>query len=136
MLRKALLSWSYFLIFNVTATTALPFSDTYPKISNIDILHYSFSLNLSDTADVIRAKATITFFLKKDDINKLRLDLIKKDDSLGGKGMSVMRVESNGKALDYSHESNILCISLPSSNGIFRVLNSKLFFSYFRELNL
>ncbi len=102
MLRKALLSWSYFLIFNVTGTTALPFSDTYPKNPNIDILHYSFSLNLSDTTDVIRAKATITFLLKKDDINKLRLDLIKKDDSLGGKGMSVMHVESNGQVLDYS----------------------------------
>ncbi|MBA2250037.1 MAG: M1 family peptidase, partial [Chitinophagaceae bacterium] len=112
----ALLLVSCVIILNIGAT-ARAFSDTYPKNPNIDILHYSFSINLFDTTDVIRAKATITFLLKKNGINKLRLDLIKKDDSLGGKGMSVTRIENNGKVLDYSHELNILWINLPSSKA-------------------
>lgn len=116
MKKIALLLVSCVIIFNIGAT-ARALSDTYPKNPNIDILHYSFSINLSDTTDVVRAKATITFLLKKDGIDKLRLDLIKKDDSLGGKGMSVMHVESNGKVLDYSHELNILWINLPSSKA-------------------
>jgi aminopeptidase N len=115
--KKVLLLWGYFLIVNLATTSAGVFSDTYPKNPNIDIQHYSFSINLNDTTNIIRAKAIITFLLKKDDINKLRLDLIKKNDSLGGKGMSVISVESNSKALEYSHESNILWISLPSSKA-------------------
>lgn len=114
---KILMIGNFLLLFNLTTISAGTFSDTYPKNPNIDILHYSFSINLNDTTNVIRGKATITFLLKKDDINKLRLDLIKKNDSLGGKGMTVISVESNGKVLAYSHESNILWISLPSSKA-------------------
>jgi len=113
MIRRILLLGSYFLVLNVTVTSALPFSDTYPKNPDIDILHYSFSLNLFDTTDIIRGKATINFLLKKDSIHKLRLDLIQKNNIMGGKGMSVIRVESNGNLLDYTHQSNVLWISLP-----------------------
>ncbi|MEO6917038.1 MAG: M1 family metallopeptidase [Chitinophagaceae bacterium] len=82
---------------------------------NIDIIHYSFSLNLSDTANSIKGRAVITFTVKKDNINKLRLDLIKRD--AGGKGMSVVTIESNGKTLVYSHESDVLLITLPSTKA-------------------
>ncbi len=115
--KKAKLLWSYLFILSLSPSYAFTASDDYPKNPNIDILHYAFSLSLSDTTDVIRAKATITFLIKKDNINKLRLDLIKKNDSPGGKGMSVMQVLSNGTVLDYSHESNVLWISLSSSKA-------------------
>lgn len=114
---KSKFFWIYLLLLSVTATSAYAWTDNYPKNPNIDILHYSFSINLSDTTNVIGAKATITFLIKKDNINKLRLDLIKKNDSLQHKGMSVIRVESNGKILDYLHESNTLWISLPYSKA-------------------
>jgi aminopeptidase N len=113
--KKMILLLGYFLMLNVIAASALPFSDTYPKNYNIDILHYSFSLNLSDSTDIIKGKATITFNLKKDNIDKLRLDLIKK--GADGKGMSVLSVENNGKALEYAHDSDVLLINLPSAKA-------------------
>ncbi|MEJ7736421.1 MAG: M1 family metallopeptidase [Chitinophagaceae bacterium] len=105
------------LILSVTVTSAHAWNDDCPKNPDIDILHYSFSINLFDTTNVIGAKATITFLLKEENINKLRLDLVQKNDSLQRKGMSVIRVESDGKVLDYLHESNTLWINLSSSKA-------------------
>ena len=105
-------SWLMLLIFTTNGVRA--FADNYPKNPNIDILHYSFSLTLSDSTDVIRTKATITFLLKKDNSNKLRLDLVNRIGGPGAKGMLVSKVESNGKALTWSHESDVLWIDLSS----------------------
>lgn len=107
---------SCLIILNVTATSLTAFSDTYPKNPNVDILHYSFSLTLSDITDVIKSKASVTFLLKKDNIDKLRLDLVNKSDS-DGKGMLVSKVESNGKTLNWSHKSDVLWIDLPSTKA-------------------
>ena len=63
---------------------------------------------------MIRSRASITFLLKKDNINKLRLDLVNKGDGAGAKGMVVLKVESNGKTLKFSHKSDVLWIDLPS----------------------
>ncbi len=109
--KRIMILLSFFLMLNLAVNSALPLSDTYPKNFNIDILHYSFLLNLSDSTDVIKGKAIITFNLKKVNINKLRLDLIKKEAD--GKGMTVISVESNGKALEYAHDSDVLLVSLP-----------------------
>lgn len=114
---KSKFFWIYLLILSVTVTSAHAWNDDCPKNPDIDILHYSFSINLFDTTNVIGAKATITFLLKEENINKLRLDLVQKNDSLQRKGMSVIRVESDGKVLDYLHESNTLWINLSSSKA-------------------
>ena len=108
--------FSLLVILNMTAIRVAAFTDTYPKNPNIDILHYSFSLTLSDITDIIKAKASITFLLKKDNINKLRLDLVNKSDT-DGKGMSVSKVESHGKGLRFSHKSNVLWIDLPATKA-------------------
>lgn len=102
---------------DIWASPVSPFLDSYPKNPNIDILHYSFSLNLSDATNVIKAKASITFLFKKDNINKLRLDLINAGDGADAKGMRVSMVESNGKALIWLHKADVLWIDLPSAKA-------------------
>ena len=87
-------------------------TDTYPKNPNIDIIHYSFSLTLSDQDDVIRGLTRIHFVSKKEGINQLRLDLINKTAESDGKGMEVEGVFENGRSLSFKHENDALWITL------------------------
>lgn len=93
----------------------LSWGDTYPKNPDIDILHYAFDLSLSDGSDLIKATATIQIQFKVDGIHQLRLDFIRKSKELDGKGMLVTSVTSGGKPLEYTHESQVLWISVPPS---------------------
>lgn len=115
--RKTVLLVSSLLILITSSIPVSAFTDDYPKNPNIDILHYSFSLTLSDITDAIKSRASITFLLKKDNIDKLRLDLISKGDGAGAKGMVVSKVESNGKALKFSHKLDVLLIDLPATKA-------------------
>src|SRR5680860_988694 len=94
---------------------SVSFADNYPKNPDIDVVHYTFDLKLSDGTDLIQAVATLKIRFKTDRIDKVRLDLIKKDGKLGEKGMSVTRVTSHGKNLDYTHDSDVLWIQLQAS---------------------
>jgi aminopeptidase N len=89
------------------------FADTYPKNPNIDIRHYRFELQLSDENDAISGKASITAFLKKENIRTLRFDLINKNEAPEGKGMEVASVTLNAQALTFTHEKDVLLIQLP-----------------------
>ena len=117
LLKKVLLLWCYLFLVNITITSAAVISDTYPKNPDIDIINYTFDLKLSDETDLIQALATLQVRFKTDGINKLRLDLIKKSEKLGGKGMSVKRVTFQGKYLKYTHEADILWIQLDNSKA-------------------
>lgn len=114
-IKKLSVLLSYFTLILYALTPAFASTDPYPKNPNIDIINYTFDLELSDTTDMIRAKASLTFLTNKEGIDKLRLDLVDKKALLEGKGMVVRSVESNGKSLPYSHESNVLWVQLPSS---------------------
>ncbi len=107
---------SFLITLHVMAIPVSAFADNYPKNPNIDILHYSFSITLADSTDVIRTTASITFLLKTDNIHKLRLDLVNKSGE-DGKGMVVLKVEGNGKMLNYSHELDVLWIDLPPAKA-------------------
>ena len=107
-------------VVGVIGTCLLPslsWSDTYPKNSDIDILHYAFELTLSNESDLIKATATIQVQFKTDSIRQLRLDLIRKSDELDGKGMIVRSIRSEGKPLAYTHDAQVLRISMPPSTG-------------------
>ena len=91
----------------------MAYADNYPKNLNIDIKHYAFSLTLSESTDVIKTKANITFLLKKENIRQLRLDLVNKKE-IDGKGMLVLKVESNGILLKYIHKDDVLLVDLTS----------------------
>ncbi len=88
--------------------------DEYPKNPNIDVLNYVFRITLSDRADAIDAEATVEVRYRGDGVAVLRLDLVKASPSLGGRGMTVARVESDGQALSFVHEGEELRITLPA----------------------
>ena len=101
------------LISCLTAPTA-SFADNYPKNPNIDVIHYTFDLTLSDETDLIKASATLLVKFKTKGIKTLRLDLTNKSEKLGNKGMTVKKILSQGKILKFSHDSDVLLIDLPT----------------------
>lgn len=89
-------------------------TDPYPKNPKIDALNYRFEVELSDETDEILGKMTMDVRFLTDSILKLRLDLINKSTALENKGMTVTAVESNGQAVTYQHDKDVLLITLPS----------------------
>ncbi len=94
----------------------LSYADNYPKNPKIDILHYAFSINLSDETDEINSQAVIDVRYLADGVSVLRLDLVKASASLGNKGMTVSGVQSNGRSLVFRHEGDVLYIELPETS--------------------
>lgn len=101
-------------IFLSACITPALFADTYPKDPRIDILHYQYKIRLSDSTDRIAGEATIDARFLADGVTALRLDLANTDAS--GKGMTVAQVMANGKALSYTHQQNVLLVTLPAAS--------------------
>src|SRR6185312_2473397 len=94
----------------------IAYADHYPRNYNIDVLHYSFKLILSDTTDEIKGTALITVLFKKDDIGQFRLDLVNKTPDREGKGMTIESITLiNGKAVYYTHKNDEVLINLPNT---------------------
>lgn len=78
---------------------------------NIDVLHYKFSIELSDSSDIIRGEATIRFKALKS-ISSVELDFAKYNQ---GKGMNVLGIyqgERDDNRLTFSNDNNKLKIKL------------------------
>lgn len=105
-----LLSVLMFLLLNSIVSLA----DKYPKNPKIDILNYVFRMALADDTDVIHVEATVDVRYVGEGVEILRLDLVKTSTALGDKGMTVSKVESEGKALSFTHEGEELKINLPA----------------------
>jgi len=82
--------------------------DPYPKNPNIDILNYSFELQLNDSTDIIYGTANINLHIEPSE-NNVRLDLISANHD--GNGMVVKSVLFNGNKVPYTHKNNELNIS-------------------------
>ncbi|MFL2997014.1 MAG: M1 family metallopeptidase [Cytophagales bacterium] len=95
------------LIFLFFFTLNLFSKDPYPKNPNIDILNYSFELNLNDSSDIIYGTANIKLSIRPNEDN-VRLDLISKNKE--GRGMSVESILFNGKEIPYTHVDNVINI--------------------------
>lgn len=95
------------LIFLFFFTLNLFSKDPYPKNPNIDILNYSFELNLNDSSDIIYGTANIKLSIKPNEDN-VRFDLISKNKE--GRGMSVENILFNGKEIPYTHVDNVINI--------------------------
>ncbi|HLD52462.1 MAG TPA: M1 family aminopeptidase [Sediminibacterium sp.] len=89
-------------------------ADGYPINRNIDIKHYSFALNLSDSSNEIFGNTIITIQFKKDSVQSIRLDLVNQSVERQGKGMKIDEVLLNNQSLLYVHEKDELIIQLPS----------------------
>ncbi|KAA9036098.1 M1 family metallopeptidase [Ginsengibacter hankyongi] len=100
----------------LTGLSRAAYADNYPRNYNIDVLHYSFELTLSDNTDQINGNASITILFKKNDIRQVRLDLANKTVERNGKGMVVDSITLNGEALQYTHRNDELFIQLPTGS--------------------
>ncbi len=73
----------------------------------INVQHYTFSIVLSDTSDLIKGNAIIEMLFIKD-VQAISLDLTSKENS--PKGQAVLQVTENGKPLAFTHTNNQLTI--------------------------
>ncbi|MGA1544548.1 MAG: M1 family aminopeptidase [Saprospiraceae bacterium] len=103
------------LLFDPTASWT---KDTYPKNPAIDVLHYTFKIQLSDLHDTIVCNTTVDFRAMEAGVGQLRLDLINAKSQLQGKGMEVEGVEMRGVKLKYSHEEDVLMVDLPQPSQV------------------
>lgn len=72
---------------------------------------------LSDATDEIKCEVTVDLHYVGAGVEILRLDLTKASVALGNKGMVVSKVMSAGKALDFTHENDVLSIKDTSKNS-------------------
>jgi aminopeptidase N len=100
-------------------------ADQYPINKSIDIKHYSFQINLSDSSNEITGNATIKLLFKQAGVNNFRLDLVNKTNEKKGKGMVVDAVLLGNKTLKFTHQNDELIIQLPQPS----VLSAELEFS-------
>jgi aminopeptidase N len=91
-------------------------ADTYPRQPGVDAWHYVFTLELSDTSAEIAGEATADVRFTRDGVTTVALDL---GSPANGKGMTVTSVTSDGKAVRFVHQNNVLTLPLqtPSTTG-------------------
>ncbi|MBC7898735.1 MAG: M1 family peptidase, partial [Saprospiraceae bacterium] len=102
------------LLLTLVPVSTFAFRDIYPKSPKIDVINYTFKLELSDKTDEIIGEATIGVRFLSDGIHELRFDLTNRSTSLKGKGMSVSSVVSDSGPLKYRHENNAIYVNLSS----------------------
>jgi len=107
-----------FLLISSIASNAIVPTDGYPKNPKIDALNYIFNIELSDDTDVISCEVTVDIRYRDAGVQEVRLDLINASSALDGKGMVVSSVESNGKALKFTHKNDELFIHLPEPSKL------------------
>ena len=110
---KKLLLFIVFVL-PIYTSAALPFSDNYPKNTDINALNYTFRIKVSDASDTIQCEETVDIQYLAAGVTTLRLDLINVSKKLENKGMVVRSIFSDGKPLKYTHENDVLLIQLPA----------------------
>jgi aminopeptidase N len=82
--------------------------------ADIDVLHYRFNVELSDSTDDISGRAVIRFKTLRE-ITSTTFDLIKLNAQR--KGMTVTGVLSNNQPISYTHDKDLLKITLPQKTA-------------------
>ena len=98
------------LIFNGSTAHA----DDYPVNKNIDIKHYAFGINLSDSNDEIRGIATITIDFKESGVRNFRLDFVNQKADKENKGMAIDAITVGDQPIRYTHQNDEIILDLPS----------------------
>ncbi len=94
-------------------TVNLSASDRY-HAGNIDVLHYEFSISLSDSSDLIRGEALIRL-VHTAAAGQVGLDLTGRDDD--GRGMTVKQVNADDKNAEWEHTGDRLLVLLPGEKA-------------------
>ncbi|MFO7851575.1 MAG: M1 family metallopeptidase [Bacteroidota bacterium] len=89
-------------------------TDQYPRSSNIDVVHYEFSIYLSDSYDLIRGEARIRV-LHTGNTEEINLDLVELNGD--GKGMTVEEVRLDDRQALWYHSDDRLKINLASKKA-------------------
>ncbi|MEI9921965.1 MAG: M1 family metallopeptidase [Bacteroidota bacterium] len=97
------------LIAAILLIAGYSYADTYPKNPKIDVLNYTFRIELSDNTDEIKCVETVDVRYVGDGVRILRLDLVNAT-------MKVTSITSANKELSFTHENNALLITLPSAS--------------------
>ncbi|MFB3132758.1 MAG: M1 family aminopeptidase [Rhodothermales bacterium] len=84
-----------------------------PPDPNVDVLHYTFRLTLSDETDEVRGETTIVVRFRTDGVTALDLDLIGPARE-GDRGMNVTVVMQDDQAVEFTHANDRLHIALPT----------------------
>lgn len=90
------------------------------RLQKIDVLHYSFALELSDQSDEVRSRAKINIELT-DEAEQVHLDLV--GPTSGVKGMQVLAVNYDGQALSFDQRGDSLLLRLPAPQPKGTLLN-------------
>jgi len=85
------------------------FTKHVKPLDKIDVLKYTFYINVNDTTNVIAAQAIIDFKLLKQP-DTISLNLVNKD--ISGKGMQVFKVLYDTKNTAFKQDSNFLNINV------------------------
>jgi aminopeptidase N len=91
-------------------------ADTYPKNPRVDVINYSFALEVQDRDNRISGAADVDIRFAGDGEASLRFDLVNRNTSTG-RGMTVSAVSADGAPLAFVHRDNALTIELPRRFG-------------------
>ena len=103
----------YFFILPLFVLPLLALADQYPINKNIDIKHYAFQLNLSDSSNLIVGHTHIKILFKQAGIRSFRLDFVNISNEKKGKGMVVDAIQLGNESLSFTHQNDELIIQLP-----------------------
>ena len=116
---KNLLSIFLFLLYCFTASG----KDSYKRNPNVDIIHYDFSISISDTNNIIYGHAVIAVNFTGS-LNSIEFDL--KNIGAGEKGMKVQNIVFDKGIIKWVHTDNRIIINMndsvkAGSQGIFNI---------------
>lgn len=94
--------------------TICSYADPYARQDGIDVQHYRFQVELTDSGNRVRGEAMIHILFKKP-TNRVSLDLT--SANANGNGMKVSKVAVNSVAVSYHHTDSKLVVTLPAVVG-------------------
>ena len=103
-----------FLSISLVFHSSTAHADDYPVNKSIDIKHYAFEINLSDSNDEIRGIATITIDFKEVGVRNFRLDFVNQKADKENKGMAIDGITIGDQAVRYTHQNDEIILDLPS----------------------
>ncbi len=100
---KKFASLSTLLLFGILVGLPVPGQHHFERWNTMDVQHYRFDIELSDTNDVIFGKAEVEIRFKSE-VPDFRLDLVNLTQD--GSGMKIDRITENGNEVPFIHENN------------------------------
>ena len=99
-----------FIILIPFSLSAQPENTSTKLRRTIDVINYSFHLNLNDQTNDISGEATITIRFLENNAASFSLDLIDRPAETDSTGMQVTTMLQEGSPVEFRHENNQLQI--------------------------